>query len=101
MLENNSDFRTYHECTASPLRAIAETVTTTQIKTKLLNKATHHERIARLDDNDVSAAEKFATQIDVTRGEHGADGAAALRFCRWGSTLPRDGGRLWTSTMSC
>ena len=42
------DYRTHHRREAARLRSLAETATTEAIKTRLLDEAEEHERIAQI-----------------------------------------------------
>ncbi len=45
------DYRTHHRREAARLRSLAETATTEAIKTRLLDEAEEHERIAQLAED--------------------------------------------------
>jgi hypothetical protein len=46
-----ADFRNHHHREAARLRSLAGTVTTEAIKTRLLEEAEEHERIAQIADD--------------------------------------------------
>jgi hypothetical protein len=56
-----TDFRHHHQREAARLRSLATTATTEAIKTRLLEEAEEHERIAQMAE-DPQAAEQEAAQ---------------------------------------